>query len=94
MIENTKSDNKVYCSLKNDGKDAFAVYIPAGGSRMSITPETTKEEEDEFGNWRGKQHLVMQGDLVFNIIINQAPVMMEELLERSGDKVEDVGVAH
>ena len=90
VIENTKSDNKVYCSLKNDGKDAFAVYIPAGGSRMPITPETTKEEEDEFGNWRGKQHLVMQGDLVFNIIINQAPVMREELLERSGDKVEDV----
>jgi len=65
VIENSEDNNKVYCSLKNDGKDAFAVYIPAGGTRMPITPETTKEEEDEFGNWRGKQHLVMQGDLVF-----------------------------
>lgn len=27
VIENTKSDNKVYCSLKNDGKDAFAVIF-------------------------------------------------------------------
>ena len=70
LLENTKDDNTIWCSLKNDGKDAFAVYIPAGGTRMPITPETTKEEEDEFGNWRGKQHLVMQGDLVFNIIIN------------------------
>lgn len=90
VIENTDTDNTVYCSLKNDGKDAFAVYIPAGGSRMPITPETTREEQDEFGNWRGKQHLVMQGDLVFNIIINQAPVMMEELLNRAGDKIDDV----
>ncbi len=90
IIENTSEGNRVYCSLKNDGKDAFAVYIPAGGTRMPITPETTKEEEDEFGNWRGKQHLVMQGDLVFNIIINMTPVMMEELLAKSGDKMDDI----
>lgn len=90
IIENTCTDNIVYCSLKNDGKDAFAVYIPAGGTRMPITPETTKEEEDEFGNWRGKQHLVMQGDLVFNIIINMTPVMIEELLAKSGDKMDDI----
>lgn len=89
IIENT-TENKIFCSLKNDGKDAFAVYVPAGGTRMPITPETTKEEEDEFGNWRGKQHLVMQGDLVFNIIINMTPVMMEELLLKSGDKMDDI----
>lgn len=90
LIENTKEENTIWCSLKNDGKDAFAVYVPAGGTRMPITPETTKEEEDEFGNWRGKQHLVMQGDLVFNIIINMTPVMMEELLAKSGDCMDDV----
>lgn len=90
IIENTEDSSPIWCSLKNDGKDAFAVYIPAGGTRMPITPETTKEEEDEFGNWRGKQHLVMQGDLVFNIIINMTPVMMEELLSKSGDKMDDV----
>ena len=90
VIENTDKSNKVYCSLKNDGKDAFAVYVPAGGTRMPITPETTKEEEDEFGNWRGKQHLVMQGDLVFNIIINMTPVMMEELLAKSGNAMDDI----
>lgn len=90
LIENTADDNTIWCSLKNDGKDAFAVYVPAGGTRMPITSETTKEEEDEFGNWRGKQHLVMQGDLVFNIIINMTPVMMEELLDKSGDKMDDI----
>lgn len=90
VIENTGDDSPVWCSLKNDGKDAFAVYIPAGGTRMPITPETTKEMEDEFGNWRGQQHLVMQGDLVFNIIINMTPVMMEGLLAKTGDKMDDI----
>lgn len=90
VIENAQDGKPVWCSLKNDGKDAFAVYIPAGGTRMPITPETTVEKPDEFGNWRGNQHLVMQGDLVFNIIINKTPEVMEELLAKSGDKIEDI----
>ena len=90
VIENCENENIAYCSLKNDGKDAFAVYIPAGGTRMPITPETTEEKPDEFGNWRGNQHLMMQGDLVFNIIINKTPEVMEELLAKSGDKIEDI----
>jgi 3-oxoacyl-[acyl-carrier-protein] synthase-3 len=90
VIENCENENIAYCSLKNDGKDAFAVYIPAGGTRMPITPETTEEKPDEFGNWRGNQHLMMQGDLVFNIIMNKTPEVMEELLAKSGDKIEDI----
>lgn len=90
VVENTPYENKVYCSLKNDGKDAFAVYIPAGGSRMPITQENIIEESDEFGNWRGKQHLVMQGDQVFNIIINMTPIMIEELLKYANTRIADV----
>lgn len=90
IIENTLYDNEIFCSIKNDGKDAFAVYIPAGGTRMPINEETTKEFVDEFGNWRGHQHLVMQGDLVFNIIINMTPPMLEELLDMAGESLADV----
>lgn len=90
LIENTNNGLPVFCSLKNDGKDAFAVYIPAGGTRIPITPESTIETEDEFGNWRGQQHLRMLGDLVFNIIINKTPEVMEELLAFSGEKMDDI----
>lgn len=91
IIENAEDfQNTVFCSVKNDGKEAFAVYIPAGGTRMPITPEVLEEQEDEFGNWRGKQHLMMQGDLVFNIIINKTPLMIEEVLDKSGDKISDI----
>ena len=90
VVENTMEENKVYCSLINNGKAAFSVYIPAGGTRIPITPETTEEKMDEFGNWRGLQHLVMQGDLVFNFIINDTPVMIEELLKTSGEQIDDI----
>ena len=90
VIENTDYDNEVHCILKNNGKAAFSVYIPAGGTKIPITPETVIEKEDEFGNWRGLQHLCMQGDLVFNFIINDAPVMIEELLAKANENISNV----
>lgn len=90
VIENTIENNTLYCSLKNNGKAAFSVFIPAGGLKIPITPENTKEEMDEFGNWRGKQHLVMNGDLVFNFIINDTPIMIEELLEYANEDINNI----
>lgn len=90
LIENTEEDSAVYCAMKNNGKAAFSVYIPAGGLAIPITPENIKEEVDEFGNWRGKQHLVMQGDLVFNFIINDTPLMIEELLKYAQEDIKNV----
>ncbi len=90
VIENTIEKNELYCALKNNGKAAFSVFIPAGGLKIPITPETTKEQMDEFGNWRGKQHLVMNGDLVFNFIINDTPIMVEELLNYAKEDIDNI----
>lgn len=90
VIENSKENNTSYCSIKNSGKSAFAVYIPAGGLRMPITPETTIETEDEFGNFRSKNDLVMNGDLVFNFIINETPIMIEELIKYANMDIKEI----
>ena len=90
LVENSKDDNEVFCAMKNNGKAAFSVYIPAGGTKIPITPETTALKEDEFGNRRGLQHLVMQGDLVFNFIINDTPIMIEELLKYANEDIENI----
>lgn len=90
VIENISEENIAYTSLKNNGKAAFSVYIPAGGTRIPITSETIEEKMDEFGNWRGLQHLVMEGDKVFNFIINDTPVMIEELLHFAEDQIDNV----
>ena len=90
VIENCANVGDIFCSIKNNGKAAFSVYIPAGGTRIPITSETIEEKPDEFGNWRGLNHLCMQGDLVFNMIINDTPLLMEELLDSASKCVEDI----
>lgn len=90
IIENSTDNNTTHCHIKNDGANCFAVYIPAGGTRMPSTPQTAVEELDVFGNYRSKNQLVMNGDLVFNFIINEVPILMEELLQSANLKVEDI----
>lgn len=90
LIENCKGAGTIYSALKNNGKAAFSVYIPAGGMKIPITPESIQEKEDEFGNWRGLQHLCMQGDLVFNFIINDTPIMMEEVLKEANEDINNI----
>lgn len=90
VIENNECTGTIYSALKNNGKAAFSVYIPAGGTKIPVTPETMEEKEDEFGNWRGLQHLCMQGDLVFNFIINDTPIMMEEVLKIANEDIDNI----
>lgn len=90
VIENYKGSGPIYSALKNNGNAAFSVYIPAGGTKIPINPETIEEREDEFGNWRGLQHLCMQGDLVFNFIINDTPILMEEVLKMANEDINNI----
>lgn len=90
IVENTSEDNTIYCALKNHGQDAMSIVIPAGGTKMPITAETSIETQDEDGNWRSPEQFFMEGDLVFNFAINETPAMVEELLQASGKKVDDI----
>lgn len=90
IIENTKDEREIYFSMKNDGANAFAVSIPAGGTRLPSSPETAIETIDEFGNYRSKDHLLMNGDLVFNFIINEVPSLVEDLINYAGIKKESI----
>ena len=47
-------------------------------------------EEDEAGNYRSKDNLVMQGDGVFNFVQREVPPMIEHLFEQSNISRNDV----
>ena len=68
----------------------MSVNIPAGGNKIPYSEETAIEVEDEAGNWRCQNDFFMAGDLVLNFIINETPVMVEEMLSYSGVKKEEV----
>lgn len=90
VVENCDNGTEVYCCLKNEGENGMAINIPAGGNKMPCSSETSVEVEDDAGNWRSPEQFFMEGDLVFNFVINDTPVMIEELLAYSGVKKEDI----
>lgn len=72
----------IHCSIKMDGSNAFALQIPAGGFRRPSSAETAVEHEDETGNLRALDNLVMKGDDVFNFVQREVPPMINDLLSR------------
>lgn len=90
IVEKSDDDSTIYANIKMDGTGAFALNIPAGGFRMPSTPKTALMEQDEAGNWRSKDNLVMQGDDVFNFVQREVPPMIEHLMEQAGVSKDDV----
>ncbi|MBP5777619.1 MAG: ketoacyl-ACP synthase III [Prevotella sp.] len=90
IVEKTDEEKDIFVSVKMDGTGAKALIIPAGGFRMPCTEETAIEHEDEAGNFRSLNNLVMQGDDVFNFVQREVPPMIHQLLEDAGKKAEDI----
>ena len=84
IVERCDEENPIHANIKMDGTGAMVLNIPAGGFRMPCTPETAILEEDVAGNLRSKDHLVMQGDEVFNFVQREVPPMIEHLYAQSG----------
>jgi 3-oxoacyl-[acyl-carrier-protein] synthase-3 len=90
IVEKSEKPNTIYANIKMDGTAFDALIIPAGGFKTPSTPETAEMVEDQNGNFRAKDHLVMKGDQVFNFVQTAVPPMIMDLLEYSGCKKENV----
>ncbi len=90
IIEDTPSDSPIYANIKMDGTGALVLNIPAGGSRCPSSAETAVLHQDEMGNQRALDHLVMKGDEVFNFAQREVPPMILHLMEQGNCNLEDV----
>ncbi|AZA99825.1 ketoacyl-ACP synthase III [Chryseobacterium joostei] len=90
IIENTTESTSIIGEIRMDGSGAMALNVPAGGARMPITEETSELYEDTFGNKRSKNHLVMQGDNVFNFVQTKVPEQIKNIVESSNDNVDTI----
>lgn len=81
IIENAFDNEEINMFLKMDGSSALSLQIPAGGFKTPSTLETAQLQEDESGNFRALDHLVMKGDEVFNFVQTKVPAMMNELFD-------------
>lgn len=84
IIEKSEEENPVYANVKVDGTGADVLIIPAGGARRPHSEETAEIVEDEAGNKRSLDNLVMKGDEVFNFVQREVPPMIKHLMEVSG----------
>lgn len=90
IVDSCEDGNEIIASVNMDGTGARALSIPAGGFRMPMSAETAIEHEDEAGNFRSLNNLVMQGDDVFNFVQREVPPMIHHALDRANMKIEDV----
>lgn len=90
IIDKSDDGQEIWSSVNMDGTGAMALQIPAGGFKMPSSDETAKEYEDEAGNIRSLNNLVMQGDDVFSFVQREVPPMIHHILNRAGMTVDDV----
>ncbi len=83
------SEQPVYSTIKIDGGNSNVLTIPAGGMRLPSSAETAIEEQDEKGNIRSKDNLVMKGDAVYNFVMMEVPPMIADLHELAGKEISD-----
>ena len=90
IIEKSKEPTTINAVINMNGKGAYALQIPAGGFKIPCGPETSEMKEDENGNFRALENLVMKGDEVFNFVQTEVPPMIDELLNITGKKTNDI----
>lgn len=90
IVENTSTENAIYCNLKMNGKGAEALMIPAGGFKLPSSETTRQMKEDINGNFRSLDNLVMKGDEVFNFVQIEVPPMIEDTLKYAGISKENI----
>lgn len=90
IVEKSDHENTIFANIKMDGSKAFAIHIPAGGTKRPSCPETSVLEKDEAGNYRCKDNLIMKGDEVFMFVQKEVPPMINSLLEYAKQNKENV----
>jgi 3-oxoacyl-[acyl-carrier-protein] synthase-3 len=73
-----------------DGRGAKNLIVPVGGMRCRPTPETAIPRDDGTGNIRSPQDLFMDGAEIFNFSLQTVPKAIQQILEKSDMKLEEV----
>lgn len=90
IVEKTEKENTIYATVNMDGRGMDAIMIPAGGARIPHSPETAIEHEDEAGNLRSLDEMVMKGDDVFNFVQREVPPMIKHLMRMANTSVKEI----
>ena len=85
-----KGNGDTFGISKIDGTRNEGLRIPAGGMKMPCSSLTSQMKQDESGNIRSLEHLVMDGTAVFNFVLTDVPPLIFKLLEVSNLNKEQI----
>ena len=84
VVENDAKCRDIYFNMLMDGGKRDALTIPAGGSRLPCSSQTTEQVLDNEGNYRSLDNLKMNGAEIFSFVQTEVPPMIRETLEYAG----------
>jgi 3-oxoacyl-[acyl-carrier-protein] synthase-3 len=90
LVERREGAPSAWFTLNTDGKGASSICVPSSGARTPPTAETAEEVVDAEGVKRSAQNLHMNGGEVFNFTLREVPASIKELLNYSGQSIEQV----
>lgn len=91
LLESTEDKNEVsYFNYFSDGAHYDAIMIPDGGYRSPAIEKSFIVNEDEKGNKKSRMNLSMDGARVFDFTLREVAVSIEQMLEESGEKKEEI----
>ncbi|WP_342432767.1 ketoacyl-ACP synthase III [Neobacillus sp. FSL H8-0543] len=86
-----KGESTSHFILRTDGSGAENLIIPAGGSRKPISDGTSIPIEAEDGNIRNEETVRMDGMEIMSFALREIPPMIDELLNVTGWRKDEVG---
>jgi len=90
-LEFSKGHQPAFFDLNTDGSGYKAIYIPDGGMRNNIHPETSFEEEKiSEGIFRKRTQIALNGLEVFNFTLRDVKPNVKSLLTNSGMAIENI----
>ena len=91
LISNSNSEQNIGPFIfGTDGKRGDKIIIKDGGARNPITENSNLDFEDEYGNITNNAHFYMNGTSIFNFGLKTVPKLVDELLEKSNLKLDEI----
>ncbi|MBR3622881.1 MAG: ketoacyl-ACP synthase III [Selenomonadaceae bacterium] len=90
IVESSSEENLIQGEIRMDGSRADMLIIPAGGFRTPCSAETAIMREDEEGNSRSLDNLVMGGREVFYFVQTEVPKLINDLFDRIKTSKEEI----
>lgn len=90
LLDYTETSQDSYFVLGVDGKNFENIMIPAGGSRIPCSNETSVEHMDESGNIRSLNNFYMNGRNVFDFTMREVPQNIRDVLKEADVEIDDI----